>query len=32
LHFIDADTYWLYIRDSEHREYFRREHKPEPSD
>ena len=24
VHFIDADTYWIHIRDTDHREYFRR--------
>jgi hypothetical protein len=24
MHFVDADTYWIWIRDTDHREYFRR--------
>jgi hypothetical protein len=24
VHFVDSDTYWIHIRDSDYREYFRR--------
>ena len=24
IHFVDSDTYWIHIRDTDHREYFRR--------
>ena len=30
IHFVDADTYWIPIRDSDHREYFRRVKAAEP--
>jgi len=30
MHFVDADTYWINIRDTDHREYFRRAKNVEP--
>lgn len=30
IHFVDPDTYWLAIRDSDHREYFKRIKNAEP--
>ncbi|MBA4146920.1 MAG: hypothetical protein H0X66_02310 [Verrucomicrobia bacterium] len=32
IHFVDADTYWIYIRDTDHREYFKRLKEAKPSD
>jgi len=30
MHFVDADTYWINIRDTDHREYFMRAKNVEP--
>lgn len=31
MHFVGADTYWINVRDTDHREYFRRVKNSEPA-